>query len=193
MPGLHQVVSGLRRVDRDLDRPGAVVRRDPGRDPLARLDRDRERRAVRRLVALGHHPQPERIAALAGEAEADQAAALLGHERDRLRRRELPGDRQVAFVLAVGRVDDDDHLSLADLLDRLLDGRECGRAHFVTRRSTYFASTSTSRLTGSPGASAPSVVAANVCGTSATAKPSSSSAATVSEVPSTAIEPFSTQ
>ena len=40
---------------------------------------------------------------------------------------------------------------------------------------------------------APSVVCASVCGTSATSKPVSSSAAIVSETPSTAIEPFSTQ
>ena len=38
-----------------------------------------------------------------------------------------------------------------------------------------------------------SVVASSVCGTSATANASSASSATVSETPSTAIEPFSTQ
>ena len=40
------------------------------------------------------------------------------------------------------------------------------------RRSTYFARTSVSRFTLSPGARAPSVVAASVCCTSATANPS---------------------
>src|SRR5207249_6707811 len=41
----------------------------------------------------------------------------------------------------------------------------------ATSRSTYFASTSTSMFTTSPGPRAPSVVTASVCGTSATAKP----------------------
>src|SRR5581483_5638449 len=114
-------------------------------------------------------PQPERVAALPGEAEADEAAALLRHERDRFRRGELRRDREVAFVLAVRGVDDDDHLPRADLLDRFFDG---GEAHVViVRRSTYFAITSTSRLTPSPGASAPSVVASSVCGTRAAEKP----------------------
>ena len=59
--------------------------------------------------------------------------------------------------------------------------------------STYFASTSASRLTRLPGTSSESVVSASVCGISATSKPVSSTAATVSETPSTVIDPFSTQ
>ena len=67
---------------------------------------------------------------------------------------------EVALVLAVGRVDDDDHLALrgcprspprrwrtrvaVTLIDVMVEG---------SSRSTYFASTSTSRLTASPGAS----------------------------------------
>ena len=167
-PGWTMSCGALGRVDRDLDRVRAVVGGDAGRDALAGLDRDGEGGSVRRLVALGHHPQPELVAALAGEAEADQPAALLRHEVDRLGRRELRGDGQVALVLAVGRVDDDDHLALPDVLDRLLDrgeralGRNRRSAHrFIvdgSSRSTYFASTSASRLTSSPGSSAPSVV-----------------------------------
>src|SRR3954468_6911768 len=51
---------------------------------------------------------------------------------------------------------------------------------------------STSRLTGSPFAAAPSVVRSSVSGISDTENQSPSTAATVSETPSTAIEPFST-
>ena len=58
--------------------------------------------------------------------------------------------------------------------------------------STYFASTSTSRLTTRPGAADPRVVRSRVSGMSDTLKPSSSTSATVSDTPSTAIEPFST-
>ena len=174
-------------------------------DPLARLDRDGERGAERRLVALGHRAETELVAALLGQAEADEPAAVLGHEVDRLGRRELGGDREVALVLAVGRVDDHHELALADVLDRLLDRRErrgtLGRAHCADRtprgsrrsRSTYFARTSTSRLTSPPGSSAPSVVASSVCGTSAIANAVVVDLRDVSETPSTASEPFSTQ
>ena len=51
------------------------ARGDPGRDALARLDRDRERGLVRRLVVVGHRPERELVAALLGEAEADEARA----------------------------------------------------------------------------------------------------------------------
>src|SRR5690349_23035422 len=94
--------------------------------------------------------------------------------------------------------------AVADVVDRLLDGREgagaLGRVHHADRnpqadasRSAYFASRSTSTLTSSPGPSAPSVVFSSVNGTSAISTPSSRRAATVSETPSRAIEPFSTQ
>src|SRR5439155_11269306 len=68
-------------------------------------------------------------------------------------------------------------------------GAQLGHVRVVSF-STYFASTSASRLTRPPGSSRPSVVTASVCGISATAKPLWSVAATVRLVPWTAIEPF---
>ena len=121
---LDEVARSRRRVDRDLDRVGAIVCRDSRRHAFARLDRDGEGRAERRLVLVGHLPQPELVAALLGQAEADEAARVGDHEVDCLRRRELGRDRQVALVLAVLVVDHDDEPAGADLLDRLFDGRE---------------------------------------------------------------------
>ena len=125
---LDEVVRRRARVDRDLDRPRAVVRRDSRGDALARLDRDGERRAERRLVVIRHRAKLELVAALGREAEADEPASVGRHEGDRLRRDELRRDREVALVLAVGVVDDDDEAPGADVLDRLLDRREgrCG-------------------------------------------------------------------
>ena len=56
-----------------------------------------------------------------GQRQADQPAAVGGHEVDRLGGRELRGHHQVALVLAILAVADDDHAATADLLDRLLD------------------------------------------------------------------------
>ena len=134
--GLDEVAGALRRVDRHLDRVRAVGRGDAGRDALARLDRDRERGLVRRLVVVGHRLELELVAALLRQAEADEAAAVRGHEVDRLGRGELRGDRQVALVLAVGRVDDDHELALADVLDRLVDRGE-GRCRLGLRAHLF--------------------------------------------------------
>ena len=49
------------------------------------------------------------------------------HEVDDLRRHLLRRDDEVALVLAVLVVDDDDHPALAQFLERLLDGAERGR------------------------------------------------------------------
>ena len=126
MAGLHEIARGRVGVDRDLDRVAAIAGRDAGRHAFARFDADRERGAERRFVVLGHRTQAEVICAILGEAEADEAARMRRHEVDRLGRGELRSDRQVALVLAVGVVDDDDHPPLADVLDRLFDRRERG-------------------------------------------------------------------
>ena len=194
--GLDERVRSPGGVDRGLDRHRAVVRRDARRDAFAGLDGHGERGLEAALVLVGHRAELELVAALLGQAEADEAAAVRGHEVDRLRGGELRRDDEVALVLAVLVVDHDDEASGADLLDRVLDGRERARlrggAHRISR-STYLARISTSTFTKSPGARLPSVVCPSVCGTRATSIPSSSRPAMVSETPSSAIEPFSTQ
>ena len=75
--GLDQVARRGLGVDGDLDRAGAVGGRDAGGDPVARLDRDRERGLERRLVLGRHQVEAELVAALGGQREADQAAPLL--------------------------------------------------------------------------------------------------------------------
>ena len=201
--GLDEVVRRSTRVDRDLDRVRAVGGGDAGRDALARLDRDGEGGAERRLVALGHRRQAELVAALLGQAEADQPARVRGHEVDRLGRRELGGDHEVALVLAVGIVDDDDDLarcgcprspprSVANGVDRL--GRAHGRPYAADEPLDVLREHVDLEVDLVAGLEARRGSSPRACaGSSATAKPSSSSAATVSETPSTAIEPFSTQ
>ncbi len=126
--GLHEVARGGAGVDRHGDGARAVGGGDAGGDAVARLDRDRERRLEGRLVLGRHQVEAELVAAVGRERQADQPAALAGHEVDRLGRGELGGDREVALVLAVLVVADDDHPPGADVLDRLLDGGE-RRAH----------------------------------------------------------------
>ena len=136
--------------------------------------------------------RPELVAAIGREREADQPPTVGRHEVDRLGRRELGRQCEIALVLAVLGVADDDHVAGADVLDRLLDAAEWGASSCLRSFSTYLASTSTSRLTVLPGAAAPSVVRSSVSGMSETSNASPSTAETVRDTPSTAIEPFST-
>ena len=112
-------------IDRDLDRVSAVVGRDAGADAL-RLASIVTVKAVCSgasfLAAIRLRPSASQRSAVS--ARQIRPARLLGHEVDRLRRGELGGHRQVALVLAVLVVADDDHPPAADLLDRLLDRRE---------------------------------------------------------------------
>ena len=170
--GLDEVARAAARVDGDLDRVRAVVRRDAGRDALARLDRDRERRLQRRLVLRRHQVEAELLAALGRQREADEAARLLGHEVDRLGRHELRRHHEVALVLAVLVVADDDHPALRGSPRSPPRSSRTGCrlrsvAHRATSRSTCLARMSTSMLTRRPAPASPSVVAARVCGISA--------------------------
>jgi hypothetical protein len=111
-------------VDRDADGVRAIGRRDAGRHAVARLDRDREGGAEGRgVVALGHHHrQPQLRDPVFRQREADEAAPVLGHEVDRLGRDRVGGHAQVALVLAVLVVGQDDLAAGADLGDADLDG-----------------------------------------------------------------------
>ena len=61
-----------------------------------------------------------------GDGEADEPPAVEGHEVDGLRGHELGRHGEVALVLAVLVVADDDHPAGLDLLQRLLDrGKMC--------------------------------------------------------------------
>ena len=136
--GRDDVVEVLGRVDGRGDGARAVVRGDAGGDALARLDGDGERRAVARLVLARHVLEAQLRRALRRQRQADQAATMLGHEIDGVGRRHLRGDDEVAFVLAVLGVDQDDHAPVAQVLDDLVDRREealafrvCGRLQAV--------------------------------------------------------------
>ena len=79
-----------------------------------------------RCVLLGHQRQAKLLDPLAGHGEADQAAPEARHEVDRVGCRALGGNDQIALVLAVLVVDQDEHAALAGLLEDFLDRGEIG-------------------------------------------------------------------
>ena len=56
--------------------------------------------------------------------QADQAAAVAGHEIDRVRGRQLRRDHEIAFVLAVLVVHENEHAALPGVFEDLLGGRQ---------------------------------------------------------------------
>ena len=79
------------------------------RPSLRSARRTRSRTAS--VFCVDHQRDLELVEPLAGHRQADQPAAVRRHEVDRLGRHLLGGDRQVALVLAILVVDDDDHLA----------------------------------------------------------------------------------
>ena len=123
-PGWTRSCGPVAGVDGDADRVRAIGRGDAGGDALAGLDRDRERGAERRWLLGAIICSSSSSQRLGRQRQADQAAAVLGHEVDRVGGDVLGGHAEVALVLPVGRVDDDDHLAGPDVLDRVLDGEK---------------------------------------------------------------------
>ena len=106
------------RVEQLLDRVAALEGRD-ARLRVVGVDGDGEGRLVVVRVVGDHLADVERVEALAVDWRADEALGVRRHEVDVLRRDRLGGDDQVALILAVLIVDDDDHLSVLDVFDGL--------------------------------------------------------------------------
>ena len=120
----HDVAIILGRIDGDGDGVGAVMSGDAGRDPFPRLDRHGEGGRVPRPVGARHQLEMELLGPLGRERQTDQPAAVLGHEVDGVGRRHLGRDDEVALVLALLGIDQDEHAAVARILDHLLDRRQ---------------------------------------------------------------------
>src|SRR6266853_1131016 len=145
------------------------LRADPGGHAFGGLDADGERGAEGALVLAHHHAQAELADLLLGQREADQPARVLGHEVDGLRRDELRRQDEVALVLAVGVVDQDDHPAPPQLLERSLDASDvlfhgAPQVRNCIRRATCLPRMSVSTFTRAPASLSPQVVARNVSG-----------------------------
>ena len=130
------MLGALGGVDRDRDGAGAVGGGNAGGDALARLDRGGEGGFEPGAVGPAHRLQAELVDPLLGERQADQAAAVLGHEVDRVGRRHLGGDDEIALILPVLVVDQDEHAAVARLVDdlpRRSPSRRCRRWRGISR------------------------------------------------------------
>src|SRR5918992_594577 len=193
----------------------SVERARARRRPPSDVDRDSERRPVALVVLRDHQRDPQLVEPLLRDGHAHDPPPVRDHEVDRLGRSLLGRHDEVALILAIGVVHDDDDVASPDVVEGLLDRRERAGHEVLppsapgvrttlaslavlppgtpaSCASTYFAITSTSRFTMWPRRADPSVVTASVCGIRATEKPVPSRAATVRLTPSRHTEPFST-
>ncbi len=129
--GLAQVLGPRVGRDRGAHRARAVLRRDAGGDALRGLDAHGEVRAVPVLGLAHHQRQPQPPAAVLGERQADEPAAVPRHEVDVLGPHAGRGHQQVALVLPVLVVHDDDHAAGGELGQDFLD-----RVHRAPRVSS---------------------------------------------------------
>jgi hypothetical protein len=119
--GAHEVVGADVGPQGLVDGRGTVGGADARGHPATGLDGDGEGGAVAARVLLDHHRELELLDAVGRQREADEAPAEARHEVDGLGRHLLGGHGQVAFVLPVLVVHQDDHLPLADIFYGIFD------------------------------------------------------------------------
>jgi hypothetical protein len=127
MTGLHDIFGSRIPRHRSLDGQRTVLGRDARRDPFSGFDGNREGRTVRALVVARHLRQTQLPAARLGQRQTDEAAAKPGHEVDRLGSHMLGGKDQIALVLAIFLVHQDNHASGPHFNNDLFNRRDIGR------------------------------------------------------------------
>jgi len=137
VPGTGEVGGGGVGADRHSDGMRAISGGDACSHALAGFDRLSEGRSEARRVLPRHRKEAEVVSALLGDGEADEAAAVAGHEVDGFRCDEVGGQGKVALVLAVLVVNNYNHAPGANLVDcsRNVNERGLGR----TRQAHGFA------------------------------------------------------
>lgn len=109
MPGPPEMARLRIRVREHPARQRAIMRRDARRHRLGVcVDGDGVRGAVGVSVVGDHLREVQGGGARDGQRRADVAAAVADHEGGFFGRQGFGGDDEVAFVFAVGRVEDDD-------------------------------------------------------------------------------------
>ena len=130
MPRLHNILGPGITGHRHLYRPGAVSRRDPGGNTLGRFNGYGKIGAMARLVGIHHQGQVQLSAAILGEGQADQPAAVGGHKINIFRANHGRSHNQIAFIFTILVVHENDHFPLADIGNQFFDSIQCHNSIF---------------------------------------------------------------
>lgn len=134
--GASEIVGTGFGVGEQTHRRSAVRRRDAGTDSLTGVDRDGVRRAVLVLVGGVHRGQAQPITIVTVERHAQVAGGVPDHERHQFRGGLLGGEDEVALVLAILVVHDDNSFTCSDICYCALDTVEPG--HVLALQSLDF-------------------------------------------------------
>ena len=118
MPRAAEMRGLCLRIEQHLHRVAALKGRDSRRRIIG-INADGERRLVIVRVVLHHLPDLKFVETAAGDRRADQSARMRRHKIHVLRCERLGGDDDVALVLPVLIINDDEHLPISDILDCL--------------------------------------------------------------------------
>ncbi len=117
-----QIRRSALRIDRHPNGAGPIGRADPRRHSElgAGVNRNGEGRSVGILTpAIGHQRQVQPVCDLGSQREADETAAVGGHEIDDLRRHLIRRTYQIPFVLSVFVIGDDHEPAFLNDVDGL--------------------------------------------------------------------------
>ena len=121
VPRSHEIPGRRRGRHCRADGRRPVCGADAGGHAPGRLDRDGERRLKGRFVVADHQGQVELARLVRRQRQADEPPAVGGHEVDGFRRRFFSGQDEIALVLAVLVVGEDDHPPRAKVVQGALD------------------------------------------------------------------------
>ena len=116
MPRTDKILRSRARVGERANRGGALLGRNAGRQSLAPVDGDGEGCRQRRFVKSYHRRAAQRISPLAGKRHGDDATGVAHEKGELLLVCVLGCHNQIALVLSVRVVGDDDHPARGDLV-----------------------------------------------------------------------------
>ena len=123
--GRDNIISALAGINRHRNCPRTIRRRNARRHAFARFDRRGERSLMPCSVRAAHQLETELVNARLRHGQTDQPAPVRRHEIDRVGRRHLRRDDQIAFILAILVIDQNIHPTIARFLDNFLDRHQC--------------------------------------------------------------------
>jgi hypothetical protein len=120
-----------------MNRRGPVRRRDSRRNVFPRIDGHGEGRAEGGGVVNRLLREMEFFDSLGSQGETDQSTGMFGHEIDGLGRYVLGGNDEVAFILAIFVIDEDDEFPLLDVPDCVFDAMKRSGHDFNVKCSIF--------------------------------------------------------
>ena len=117
----HEVARAHIAVGERAHGIGTLLRRDAGRQAMADIDRDGKGGTERRIVARHHRIEMQPPRFIVRQGRADDARGMADDERHLFGRAQRSGDEQIALILPIVVVGDDDDLAACESADDGVD------------------------------------------------------------------------